>query len=39
VYANEKFAAAVGDSYVDREERKGKGGSDHAPVVVDLETT
>ncbi|MCU1687931.1 MAG: exodeoxyribonuclease [Amycolatopsis sp.] len=36
VYANEKFAAEVEDSYVDREERKGKGGSDHAPVVVDL---
>lgn len=36
VYANEKFAGQVEDSYVDREERKGKGGSDHAPVVVDL---
>ena len=36
VYGNEKFAGAVADSYVDREERKGKGGSDHAPVVVDL---
>jgi exodeoxyribonuclease-3 len=37
VYANDAFAAAVSDSYVDREERKGKGGSDHAPVVVDVE--
>ncbi|WP_328333119.1 MULTISPECIES: exodeoxyribonuclease III [unclassified Streptomyces] len=37
VYGNEPFAAAVKDSYVDREERKGKGASDHAPVVVDLD--
>ncbi|MGW1268965.1 exodeoxyribonuclease III [Streptomyces sp. NPDC002491] len=37
VYGNEPFAKAVEDSYVDREERKGKGASDHAPVVVDLE--
>ncbi|MEV5463983.1 exodeoxyribonuclease III, partial [Streptomyces cellulosae] len=28
---------AVSDAYVDREERKGKGASDHAPVVVDLD--
>ena len=28
---------AVADAYVDREERKGKGASDHAPVVVDLD--
>ncbi|CAM5291440.1 hypothetical protein SAVIM40S_03444 [Streptomyces avidinii] len=37
VYGNEAFAKAVTDSYVDREERKGKGASDHAPVVVDLD--
>jgi exodeoxyribonuclease-3 len=37
VYGNESFAKAVSDAYVDREERKGKGASDHAPVVVDLE--
>ncbi|MCW2871887.1 MAG: exodeoxyribonuclease [Streptomyces oryziradicis] len=36
VYGNEPFTKAVGDSYVDREARKGKGASDHAPVVVDL---
>lgn len=36
VYADPKFAGAVTDAYVDREERKGKGASDHAPVVVDL---
>jgi exodeoxyribonuclease-3 len=36
VYGNAAFAGAVQDSYVDREERKGKGASDHAPVVVDL---
>ncbi|MET7765942.1 exodeoxyribonuclease III [Streptomyces sp. NPDC005336] len=37
VYGNEGFEKAVSDAYVDREERKGKGASDHAPVVVDLE--
>jgi exodeoxyribonuclease-3 len=37
VYGNTPFAKAVSDAYVDREERKGKGASDHAPVVVDLE--
>ncbi|ANW17418.1 exodeoxyribonuclease III [Streptomyces clavuligerus] len=37
VYGNGPFAGAVKDSYVDREERKGKGASDHAPVVVDLD--
>ncbi|MFF0740128.1 exodeoxyribonuclease III [Streptomyces sp. NPDC004111] len=37
VYGNKPFTEAVADSYVDREERKGKGASDHAPVVVDLD--
>jgi exodeoxyribonuclease-3 len=37
VYANGPAAAAVKDAYVDREARKGKGPSDHAPVVVDLD--
>jgi exodeoxyribonuclease III len=37
VYANERFAKAVTDSYVDREARKGTGPSDHAPVVVDVD--
>ena len=36
VYATHPVAAAVADAYVDREARKGKGPSDHAPVVVDL---
>jgi exodeoxyribonuclease-3 len=36
VYATPSVADAVTDSYVDREARKGKGPSDHAPVVVDL---
>jgi len=36
VYANAPFVARVTDAYVDREARKGKGASDHAPVVVDL---
>jgi exodeoxyribonuclease III len=37
VYGNQAFASAVRDAYVDREARKGKGPSDHAPVVVDLD--
>ncbi|WNI18585.1 exodeoxyribonuclease III [Actinacidiphila sp. ITFR-21] len=37
VYGNAPFATAATDAYVDREERKGKGSSDHAPVVVDLD--
>lgn len=36
VYATRPVAAAVTDAYVDRNARKGKGPSDHAPVVVDL---
>ncbi len=38
VYADAKFAAMVADAYVDREARKGTGASDHAPVVVDLDS-
>jgi exodeoxyribonuclease-3 len=37
VYLNDVAFKAVKDSYVDRDARKGKGPSDHAPVVVDLE--
>ncbi|MCM2576682.1 exodeoxyribonuclease III [Streptomyces meridianus] len=37
VLGNQSFTVAVKDVYSDREERKGKGASDHAPVVVDLE--
>ena len=37
VYANAGLAKAVSDAWVDREARKGKGPSDHAPVVVDLD--
>ncbi|OXM42764.1 exodeoxyribonuclease III, partial [Amycolatopsis thailandensis] len=36
VYADSRVSGAVTDSYVDREARKGKGPSDHAPIVVDL---
>jgi exodeoxyribonuclease III len=36
VYATPAVAGQVTDAYVDREARKGKGPSDHAPVVVDL---
>ncbi len=38
VYANAVLAAMVKDAWVDREARKGKGPSDHAPVIVDLST-
>jgi len=36
VYANPVFSDRVADAWIDREARKGKGASDHAPVVVDL---
>ena len=36
VYATAAVAGRVRAAYVDREARKGKGPSDHAPVVVDL---
>ena len=36
VYASAAVAARVSDAWVDRESRKGKGPSDHAPVIVDL---
>ena len=36
VYANAAFVSRVSDAFDDREARKGKGASDHAPVVVDL---
>jgi exodeoxyribonuclease-3 len=36
VYANPAFAGLVQDTWIDRNERKGKGASDHAPVVIDL---
>ena len=34
--ASPVLAARVSGAFIDREERKGKGASDHAPVVVDL---
>ena len=37
VYATPDIASAVKDAVVDREARKGKGPSDHAPIVVDLD--
>jgi exodeoxyribonuclease-3 len=37
VYATADVAAAVTDAVVDREARKGKGPSDHAPILVDLD--
>jgi exodeoxyribonuclease III len=36
VYASQPLADRVSDAYIDREARKGKGPSDHAPVVLDL---
>jgi exodeoxyribonuclease-3 len=36
VYATAALAGRVGKAYIDREARKGKGPSDHAPIVVDL---
>ena len=36
VYASQAVADRVAGAYVDREARKGKGPSDHAPIVVDL---
>ena len=39
VYATPSVAGAVSDAYVDRDARKGKGPSDHAPVVVDVDLT
>jgi exodeoxyribonuclease III len=38
VYATRGLANRVRSAYVDRQARKGKGPSDHAPVVVDLDT-
>jgi len=37
VYATPDVAAKVTDAVVDREARKGKGPSDHAPIVVDID--
>jgi exodeoxyribonuclease-3 len=36
VYATESVAGRVESAYIDREARKGKGPSDHAPIVVEL---
>jgi exodeoxyribonuclease-3 len=36
VYATQALSGQVGDAYIDREARKGKLPSDHAPVVVDF---
>jgi exodeoxyribonuclease-3 len=36
VYATAPLADRVAKAYIDREARKGKGPSDHAPIVVDL---
>lgn len=38
VYGNASFTSRVKDAYIDRDARKGKQPSDHAPVVVDLDS-
>jgi exodeoxyribonuclease-3 len=35
--ASPALAATATDAMIDREERKGKGASDHAPVIVDYD--
>jgi exodeoxyribonuclease-3 len=37
VYANSALQKGITDAYVDRDARKGKGPSDHAPIVVDAD--
>src|SRR3954452_2596435 len=37
VLGNPPFAARVTGAFIDRDERAGKGASDHAPVIVDLD--
>ena len=37
ILGTQPFADRVLGAAIDREERKGKGASDHAPVVVELE--
>jgi exodeoxyribonuclease-3 len=39
VLGSPALAARVDGALIDREERKGTGASDHAPVVVDLAVT
>jgi exodeoxyribonuclease-3 len=37
IYASPSIADAVTSAYIDREARKGKGPSDHAPIVIDFD--
>ena len=37
VYASPELAGRVGSAYIDREARKGKLPSDHAPIVIDFD--
>ena len=36
VYASPALAGCVTDAAIDRDERKGKGASDHVPVIVEV---
>lgn len=37
MFASESLASRVKNAWIDREERKGKGASDHVPVVIELD--
>ena len=37
VYCSPALAARVSGAQIDRDERKGKGASDHVPVIVDVD--
>ena len=36
ILASQALASRVDSAWIDREERKGKGASDHAPVVIEI---
>ena len=36
VYASPALASRVVEAQIDRDERKGKGASDHVPVIIDI---
>ena len=36
VYASPALASRVAEAQIDRDERKGKGASDHVPVIIDI---
>ncbi|MBC7631140.1 MAG: exodeoxyribonuclease III, partial [Flavobacterium sp.] len=36
ILASQALSSRVDSAWIDREERKGKGASDHAPVVIEI---